>query len=321
MLQKKLIIKTNRNPYNKINRLSMDYTRPSKKVKLGPLTVPPKPNTSALNWLFNTLTYENNPGVLYAFIVLLPKHAVAKELSEIAGACYTIHMFLRAKLGMSYPKIDDTSNDMMVEYEPNIGYWQSIMNYFYPPITIPEPAPEKDIFNDLRYKILWLFPGDGLVPHASFLQAVYGGNVIMVDPAYDEKKFTEIMTKGGVINAVPPNLYCYKDTMEHFLENFIPPKKTNLIVTVSIHSHHNSAVTWDLTERYKLPQVYISIPCCKHVCHFPKNVERTYDSYDQTGQFFRLGNPGILSPCNRIMIFENGLMPKDYKWPVLCKRF
>lgn len=245
----------------------MDYTRPAKQVRLHPsMIVPENPNTGSMNWLLSTLMYPKQPGIVYTFIALLPRHNKTKEISEIAAGLHTAHMFLQAKYGEKYPKIDDTDEDVHSHsYMYNPTAYEKIRDWFFPPI-IPDTTPindEMDIFDNKHYKIMWFFPGDGCVPHASYLQSIYGGISILVDPAYDESKFTKIIKEGGILNSIPLNLFCYKDTMENFLDRFIPPDGINLIVTVCIHSHHNSDIVWDKIEKYKLPHIYLTIPCCE----------------------------------------------------------
>ncbi len=304
----------------------MDYTRPNKRVKLGDLTVPPKPNSKPMNWLFNAIMYVNNPGALYTFISLLPKHELTKELSEIAGALYTAHMFLKAVYGSCFPLIDKPIIESYT-YQPT--FYDKMINYVSKYLGIPTEDTTMEIDEDHfeifssndAYKVLWLFPGDGHLPHGSFVQALHGGTVIMIDPIYNEEKFQQIMEKNKLTHCIPNNLQCVKDTCENFLKTYIPENGTNLIVTVSIHSHANSNIIWDLVERYKLPQILVTLPCCKESLHFPSKGIKCYDSYDQTNAQFRLGNPGILSPCNRIHIFRNELIPDTYKNHILCKRF
>lgn len=305
----------------------MDYTRPVKRMKLHPtMVVPECPNTLSMNWLISTLMYPKTPGTVYTFMALLPRHNKTKEISEIAAALHTIHMFLKAKYGEAYPKIEENINEIEEEeihthnYTYTPSFFQSVKDYLCPPITpdITRISEDMGVFDSKHYKIVWLFPGDGCVPHASYLQSIYGGISILIDPEYDEAKFTGIIREGGTMNSVPLNLFCYKSTMESFLDRFIPPDGTNIIVSVCIHSHHNSDIVWDKIEKYNLPHIYLTIPCCKGFKHYPS---KATPSYDQTNEKFRLGNTGILSPKNRVMIYRNKLVTEEYKYPIVRRRF
>lgn len=176
---------------------------------------------------------------------------------------------------------------------------------------------------DQTKNTLWLFPGDGNIPHAALFQSMFAENCIMIDPEYNEEIFINIMARNGlshVIEGLRHRLTCIKDTVESFLEHYTPPSNIVLVITVAIHAHNNAAATWNLIERYNLPQVYVDVPCCAGFMHFPP-VAPAYDSRKQDRNDFRLGSTGILNPCNRVLIYANDKLPAGFATEIVTRRY
>ena len=169
--------------------------------------------------------------------------------------------------------------------------------------------------------ILWIFHGDGEIPHGSYAQSILGGKVLMLDPEYNEEKFTQKLESCNL--SCPPNLECHKTKAEIFLNNYTPDKTIKLIMVIGIHSHANTNKIWTLLDNHNLPMIFICIPCCKNICHVPtlSSVQLVYDSFNQFNPSFRLGNSGILSTCNRILIYKNKLVRDDYLATYYYKKY